>query len=82
MKISSRGVKPTTVLQMSLPALSLRFTNHILPSLKGYSSIAPIEFNEDATTYFDFADTHEIDLLIHILEKFKRECKNSLGEYI
>ena len=57
--------------------LNVRFNCFIKPLPYDYN----IDISKPEIIEITFKDSYEIDSLIHILEKFKKECSEYIGEW-
>lgn len=69
------GAEPVTQLEMRLKSTNMRFIHHLYPSHLEYpKNIDSIALEgRDNHAVIEFMDTREIDVLIQMLERFKRD---------
>lgn len=64
-------------IELSHKGLNVSFNCVIKPLPYDYN----IDISKPETIEIIFKDSYEIDNLIHILEKFKKECSEYIGEW-
>ena len=80
MRIDSRSNKPLNEITLRLYSIDTKMSHQFIPFSPNYGH--PIEFDKDARAYIEFQDSREVDLLIDMLERFKRENYHHFGEWI
>ena len=79
MRIDSRSNKPLNEITLRLYSVDTKMRHRFIPFGNSYGH--PIELDKDANAYIEFQDSREIDLLIDMLERFKRENILYFGEW-
>ena len=77
MRITAMSAKEMQELQLRLKSMDLRFCWKFCPAVDEVSGL--IEFDRNAYGSIEFRDTHEIDQLIDILQRFKKESQRYFG---
>lgn len=80
MRIDSRSNKPLNEITLRLYSVDTKMSHQFIPFAPNYGY--PIEFDKDAKAYIEFQDSREVDLLIDMLEKFKRANNQYFGEWV
>lgn len=79
MRIDSRSNKPLNEITLRLYSVDTKMSHQFIPFAPNYGSII---FDKDASAYIEFQDSREVDMLIDMLEKFKRANNQYFGEWV
>ena len=79
MRIDSRSNKPLNEIALRLYSVDIKMSHQFIPFDPNYRSI---NFDKDASAYIEFQDSREVDMLIDMLEKFKRANNQYFGEWV
>lgn len=79
MRIESRSGKPLNEINLRLYSINTKMSHQFIPFNPSYDY--PIEFDKNTIAYIEFQDSREVDMLIDMLEKFKRANQNYFGEW-
>lgn len=79
MRIDSCSNKPLNEITLRLYSVDTKMNHQFIPFTPNYGSI---NFDKDARAYIEFQDSREVDMLIDMLEKFKRANNQYFGEWV
>lgn len=80
MRIDSCSNKPLNEITLHLYSVDTKMSHQFIPFNPRYD--CPIEFHKDAKAYIVFQDSREVDLLIDMLERFKRANNQYFGDWV
>lgn len=79
MRIESRSGKPLNEITLSLYSIKTNMSHQFIPFAPMFSGA--IEFDKEAKAYIEFQDSREVDLMIDMLEEFKRRNNQYFGAW-
>ena len=77
MQITSDSTKELCGLRMHLRSVDMNFHCHFNPPLDPETGTFIFKHNNNA--YIEFKDSHEIDQLINVLQRFRDESRQRMG---
>ena len=80
MRIDSRSNKPLNEITLRLYSVDTKMSHQFIPFAPMFTG--SINFDKEATAYIEFQDSREVDLLIDMLQKFKRVNNQYFGEWV